>query len=76
MIRFLYEGKPCYANVYEFDVPKEFRVHIVNSVVHTNLPESLVLIKQNEKLCLPEKDHIPTDLVAAIVESIEEHMAR
>ena len=74
MIRFLYEGKPCYANVYVFDSPKEYRVHVVNSVLHNNLPESLVLIEQDEKLCLKDTDHIPVDLVDVIVESIEEHL--
>ena len=73
MIRFLYEGKPCYANVYVYDRPRKYHVHVVNPVLHNNLPESLVLIEQNEKLCLKDTDHIPMDLVDLIIESIEEH---
>ena len=76
MIRFLYEGKPCYANVYEYDSPKEYHVHIVISLLHNNLPDKLVLRKQNEKLCLQDTDHIPVDLVNIIAESIEEHLAK
>ena len=76
MIRFLHEGKPCYANVYVYDRPKEYHVHIVNSLVHDNLPESMVLIEQNEKLCLQDKDHIPVKLVDAIGKSIEEHLGK
>ena len=76
MIRFLYEGKPCYANVYVYGSPTEYRVHVVNSLLHNNLPESLVLIERNEKLCLEDTDHIPVDLVDKVVESIEQHLAK
>lgn len=77
MIRFLYEGKPCYANVYVYDTsPQEYHVHFVNSIVHSNLPESLLLVMQNEKLCLQGGADVPGPLVDVVVKSVEEHQAR
>ena len=77
MIRFLYEGKPCYANVYVYDrSPKEYHVHMVNSVVHDHLPDAMILTPQNEILCLHAPADIPDHLVKPIVGAIEEHMTR
>ena len=73
MIRFLYEGKSCYANVYVYDAPREYHVHIVNPSMHHRLPESLILVDQNEKLCLTEKDHVPDGLVDSIADAIKTH---
>lgn len=76
MIRFLYEGKPCYANVYLYDTPRQYHVHIVNSVLHSHLPDTMVLTLQDDKLRLHEPDDIPQQLVNSIVRAIEEHFAR
>ena len=77
MIQFTCEGKPCFANVYAYDTtPREYHVHIVNTHFFSSLPEHIVLIEQNEKLCLQDTDHIPVDLVNIIAESIEEHLAK
>jgi len=77
MIRFPFEGKHCYANVYVYDTnPKEYHVHTVNSPMHHNLPESLVLIEQNEKLCLPHPDGASAEFVNMIVEAIEQQLRK
>ena len=57
MIQFTCEGKPCFANVYAYDTtPREYHVHIVNTHFFSSLPEHIVLIEQNEKLCLKQAD--------------------
>ena len=77
MIRFLYEGKPCYANVYVYDTsPKEFHVHIVNSVLQGHLPDAMVLTPNNEKLSLHEPADIPDKLVKPIVGAIQAHLEK
>ena len=77
MIRFLYDGKPCYANVYVYDTyPKEYHVHTVSSLMHDNLPDSLVLVDKNEKLCLREPDAVAAELADIIAVSITDHLSR
>lgn len=71
MIQFACNGKPCFANVYAYDSsPKEYHVHIVNSYLYSGLPEHIVLIEQNEKLCLRTSDSPVDGMLPEIVEAI------
>lgn len=77
MIRFLFEGRPCYANIYVYDTaPREYHVHTVNAIMNENLPESMVLIERNEKLCLLEPPDIRKELLEKVISTIEEHLDR
>ena len=71
MIQFACNGKPCFANVYAYDSsPREYHVHIVNPFLYPGLPEHLVLIEQNEKLCLRNADSPVDGMLPEIVEAI------
>jgi hypothetical protein len=71
MIQFTCNGKPCFANVYAYDsTPKEYHVHIVNPHLYSSLPEHIVLIEQNEKLCLWKADGELDGTFPAIAEEI------
>jgi len=76
MIQFACNGKQCFANVYAYDsTPKEYHVHIVNTHLFSGLPENLVLIEQNEKLCLNSPDATVDGALPAIEEAIRKKEA-
>ena len=72
MIQFACNGRHCYANVYAYDTfPKEYHVHIVNPYLYTGIPEYLVLVEKNEKLCLMEPTGVNEGVVRTIAREIE-----
>lgn len=74
MICFACHGKHCFANVYAYDtVPREYHVHILNSHLFSGLPEKIVLIEKNEKLCLLRSNAGLDGILASIEGAIRQH---
>lgn len=72
MIHFTCKGKPCFANVYAYDTyPKEYHVHIVNSAHFPGIPDHLVLVEINEKLCLTSVDGELDGMLPQIIQEVE-----
>jgi hypothetical protein len=71
MIQFTCDGKQCFANVYAYDTtPREYHVHIVNAHFFSTIPDHIVLIEQNEKLCLKSANGAMDGMLPGIIEEI------
>lgn len=72
MIRFLYKGRGCYANVYVHETRlKEFHIHIIDPQLHLGLPVKIVLLLVEGTLRLAEPLDLSRPILAMIAEEIE-----
>jgi hypothetical protein len=75
MIRFPFNGKPCYANVYVHgNISRKFYVHVVNPHLCPGLPAQMVFMSNDGKLGLDGTDGVPTDAIPEIVLEIEKNI--
>lgn len=67
MIRFPFNGRECYANVYTHDAPiGEYHIHVIGPELHPGLPPRIILVSVDGHILLSE----PTDLSEIVLQQV------
>ncbi|HYF31224.1 MAG TPA: hypothetical protein VD993_08905 [Chitinophagaceae bacterium] len=74
MIRFPFNGRECYANVYTHDSRlKEYHVHIIGSELHSELPAKIVLVAVDGQMHLADPLNLSKVVLQLVIERIREN---
>ncbi len=75
MIRFPFNGRECYANVYTHETPIwEYHVQIIGPELHEGLPSQIILMAINGRLILSEPVDLSTTVLQLVVAGIEKQL--
>ena len=73
MIRFPFNGRECYANVYTHEGNvREYHVQVIGPETHDGVPSKIILIAVNGRLHLSEPLDLSRTVLQLVVSGIEQ----